>query len=161
MNTNRKPKFSFISSYRGEHDYKAMFADGSERRVSVRTALDQYPEHCTMTRYSFEMWVNGRLGLLTGSTELLTAEFVAEFNRHCYQEWRSQVDTIIASPERYGQWDGRLFNVNVGAHFCRSIERWIPLQSFEKIRDMAGIPAEWCSDPRPDLRVPSMSTAAA
>lgn len=144
-----KMKFRFISSYRGQHDFMVRFADGSESRLHVRVCPETYDKDCTMSPGDFQAWVNDRQGYLTGREELLTEELVVAFNRQCYEKWRSEVDQIIADPARYGEWDGRKYLVNVGARYCRETRKWLPLQTFESVRDLAGIPPESCADPLP------------
>jgi hypothetical protein len=145
--------FHFISSYRGTHDYGVHLPIGSHHRLSVRAHRDTRDDDCTLSPEDYEREINGKLGYVSClSREVLTDEMVAAFNRACFLKRESEVSTILANPKRYGEYTETPYKVVVGARYDRDTKSWVPLNDFETIRLMAGIPSSKCVFARSEAR---------
>jgi hypothetical protein len=151
---NYKPKFQFISSYRGGFDYGFNLPNGESCRLSIRGSRDEYDEkYSTLSADDWERQVNGKLGLASiGRSELLTEELIVEFNRQSFFKWQSEANFMKANPQKYGStYEPEPFKVYVGGRYDLKEKRWEVLHDFESVRVKAGIPLELCCDPRRNM----------
>ena len=139
----------WLLSYQGRHTYECAF-EGEQFRVEVQIAKERYPEYSNLTQESFERSVNGAVGFVTSAPSRLTTDFIAMFNRLRYEEWSAQVSEMLKQPERFKGFIPEGFKVYVGAVY--SPTGWIRLQSFEDVRNLAGIPFDVAIDPTIEIQ---------
>lgn len=145
--------FSFISSYRGVFDYGVVLQNANRHRLSTRTFRDTHDKYCTLGAVDFEREVNGCLGYVTClSPSVLTDQMVAAFNRYRFLDHERQVNTMLANPKRYGDFTPSIFQLYIGARYDRDTKSWVPINDFESVRILAGIPADKCVNAREQSR---------
>lgn len=151
MNAFVKPdqyRFTFISSFGGAHDYGIFLRDGSQSRLRVQSCREERREYSTLSPEEWERDVNGKLGLYScGEKHLLSLDVTVAFNKQRFAEYSAQVKKIKENPERYGDYTPEPFKVYVAGEF-HSATGWTVLHDFETIRELAGIPADECINPR-------------
>lgn len=150
--TQQQALFTFISSYRGKHSYEAKLIEGGvvcrTIRLECRVTDDPFEDPCTLSREDWESQINGKVGLVTTyPTEVLTDAFVASFNQWLFAEWEREVRTITEHPEVYGVDVPSHCPVFVGGRYD-AVNGWAPLQDYDALVKLAGLPVERCSDPR-------------
>ncbi|WP_439126172.1 MAG: hypothetical protein ACNJA3_27790 (plasmid) [Pseudomonas rhizophila] len=143
------PVFNFLSAYRGEHHYQVQLCNGAKHRLSIRVTPELYdPNVYHQDQTAFERLVNGPVGLITCSADILTEELVAQFNKQAYLDHESQLAKMFANPKAYGEVERAPFPVYVSGRIDPGNGEWAAVQEFDAIRALAGIPPEHCIDPR-------------
>lgn len=134
----------FISSYAG---IQSLLVRTRSRNYRVDTHFPESDYHRSICKYKgeeYEKRVAGKVGCYTGASELLTLDVAVAFNRHRFAHFDGQVATILANPDRYGEYDPyapeNLFTVFLPATFSEE-GGWTSPFTFEQVRDLAGIPA--------------------
>lgn len=146
------PAFTFLSAYRGEHHYQVQLNTGARHRLSIRFAPEQYdPNVYHQDQTAFERLVNGQVGLIACSANILTEDLVAQFNKQAYLDHETQLTKMRASPKTYGEVERSPFPIYVSGRIEPATGVWGAVQEFDVIRALAGIPPEHCVDPRASL----------
>jgi hypothetical protein len=146
------PTFTFLSAYRGEHHYQVQLSNGAKHRLSIRLTPEQYdPNVYRQDQTAFERLVNGQVGLIACSADILTEELVAQFNKQAYLDHESQLTKMFANPKTYGEVERAPFSVYVSGRIDPGNGAWAAVQDFDAIRALAGIPQEHCINPRDSL----------
>lgn len=146
------PVFTFLSAYRGEHHYQVQLNTGAKHRLSVRSTPEQYdPNVYHQDQTAFERLVNGQVGLIACSADILTDDLVAQFNKQAYLDHESQLAKMLSNPKAYGEVERAPFPVYVSGRIDPENGTWTAVQNFNAIRDLAGILPDHCINPRANL----------
>ncbi|MFK3607816.1 hypothetical protein RBC47_30410 [Pseudomonas fluorescens] len=125
---------------------------GAKHRLSIRFTPEQYdPNVYQQDQSAFDRLVNGQVGLIACSADILTEELVAQFNKQAYLDHESQLAKMFANPKAYGEVERTPFLVYVSGRFDPGNGAWLAVQTFDAIRALAGIPPEHCFNPRASL----------
>jgi len=131
------------SSYQDCHSYDCFFG-GASCRFEVLTRRRIRDIFSNLSPEEFERDVNGAVGLVRCGLPL-SLEAVAGFNRSRYDEYKAQIDLILAQPEKYGDYTPEPFRVYLGGVWNKEAG-WSRLHTFEEVLALSGIPASEAVD---------------
>lgn len=131
------------SSYQGRHSFDCVL-DGASCRFEVQTERRIRDTYSNLSPEEFERDVNGSVGLVRCGLPL-SLEAVAGFNRSRYDEYKAQIDLILAQPEKYGDYTPEPFQVYLGGMWSRETG-WSRLHTFDEVLALSGIPASEAVD---------------
>ncbi|UUW74303.1 hypothetical protein [Pseudomonas oryzihabitans] len=125
------------SSYQGCHSFDCVL-DGASCRFEVQTERRIRDTYSNLSPEEFERDVNGSVGLVRCFLPL-SLEAVAGFNRSRYEEYKAQIDLILAQPEKYGDYTPEPFRIYLGGVWSKEAG-WSRLHTFDEVLALSGIP---------------------
>ncbi|WP_273808375.1 MULTISPECIES: hypothetical protein [unclassified Pseudomonas] len=131
------------SSYQGRHSFDCVL-DGASCRFEVQTERRIRDTYSNLSPEEFERDVNGSVGLVHCGLPL-SLEAVAGFNRSRYDEYKAQIDLILAQPEKYGDYTPEPFRIYLGGVWSKEAG-WSRLHTFNEVLALSGIPASEAVD---------------